>query len=104
MNEWEDIDSNLNKLRLSLIANIKEIFFSPVVEATCPKGQKHYFMKLHPRIFQSMMFPFKQKWLYEESVAANENPNFKLMEKLLIDWITVYNTGNVYYIKESCGQ
>jgi len=104
INEWEDIDSNINKLRLSLIECIKQIFFQPVVEAVDPKGGKRYFMKLHPRIFQNMMFPFKQKWLYEESVAANENPNFKLMEKLLLDWITVYNKGDVYYIKDTCGQ
>jgi hypothetical protein len=51
-----------------------------------------------------MMFAFKQKWLYEESVAANENPNFRQMEKLLIDWVKVYNMSNhVYYLKEKNG-
>jgi len=51
-----------------------------------------------------MMFAFKQKWLYEESVVANENPNFKAMEKLLIDWVTIYNKSpNVYYVKDNNG-
>lgn len=51
-----------------------------------------------------MMFAFKQKWLYEESVAANENPNFRLMEKLLVDWVKVYNrSDHVYYLKETNG-
>ena len=47
------------------------------------------------------MFAFKQKWLYEESVVGSENPNFKAMEKILIDWVTIYNKSqNVYFIKE----
>ena len=61
-------------------------------------------MKVHPRILLHMMFAFKQKWLYEESVVAHENPNFKAMEKLLIDWVTVYNKSkNVFYVKENNG-
>lgn len=52
------------------------------------------------------MFAFKQKWLYEEALVANENPNFRAMEKLIIDWIMIYNkSDNVYYLMESkCGE
>lgn len=102
---WEDIEQHFNRLRLALTACIKNIFFNPIIEATCHlTGEKHYYLKLHPRIFLGMMFAFKQKWLYEESVAANENPNFQQMEKLLIDWVKVYNKSNhVYYLKEKNG-
>lgn len=57
---------------------------------------------MHPRLLvNSLMFAFKQKWLYEESVVGSENPNFKAMEKILIDWVTIYNKSqNVYFIKE----
>lgn len=75
------------------------------METTCHRtGQKLYFLKLHPRIFLGMMFAFKQKWLYEESVAANENPNFRLMERLLIDWVRIYSkTDHLYYVRETNG-
>lgn len=75
------------------------------MEVTCHlTGQKHYYLRLNPRIFLGMMFAFKHKWLYEESVAANENPNFRLMEKLLVDWVKVYNKSeHVYYLKEHNG-
>jgi hypothetical protein len=90
------------KLRQALITQIKSIFFNPVVEATNINGEKHYFLKLHPRIFMNMMFAFKQKWLYEESVVANENPNFRAMEKLLHEWVTVYlRSDKVFYLQNS---
>lgn len=102
---WEDIEQNLNKLRLAITACIKEIFFKPILEVTCHiTGQKHYYLRLNPRILLGMMFSFKQKWLYEESVAANENPNFRLMEKLLVDWVKIYNkSDHIYYLKENNG-
>lgn len=101
ISDWEDIESNMGKLRTGIIDQVKKLFFEPFVEATCAKGEKHYFMKVHPRILISLMFAFKQKWLFEES-GANENTNFKAMEKLLIDWVTIYNkSSNVYFVKDS---
>jgi hypothetical protein len=58
-------------------------------------------MKLNPKVMISLMFVFRQKWIYEEDVAANENPNFKAFEQLIIDWITIYNrTEHVFYVKD----
>lgn len=38
MNDWEDIEVNLGKLRTAIVAQVKHLFFDQVVEATCAKG------------------------------------------------------------------
>lgn len=84
-----------------MVSAIGSIFFDPFVVDKQENGEKHFYMKLNPKVMISLMFVFKQKWIYEEAVAANENPNFKAFEQLILDWITIYNrTEHVFYVKD----